>query len=224
VDITPSHAVNMISPVRALGAGIDRDPLQSVKTIFDPAHVQTTLTAGWGGVSYRLNTELAIQAWHWNPAGTWSDAAGQQGYFVGAANSPGAIQRSFGYNLPHRGVTSNDGSSGGYSRLDDGNLNTYWKSNPYLSEHFTGADSPHPQWVLLDLGGTKGVDAISIAWTDPYAVSYRVQYWTGGDAIYDQAHGRWQDFPGALSHPERAAPRLSVCRRTRSQSISCACG
>ncbi|HWZ83475.1 MAG TPA: discoidin domain-containing protein [Terriglobales bacterium] len=196
VDITPSHAVNMISPVRALGAGIDRDPLQSAKTLFDPAHVQTMLTAGWGGVSYRLNTELAIQAWHWNPAGTWSDAGGQQGYFVGASNSPGAIQRSFGYNLPHRGVTSNDGSSGGYSRLDDGNLNTYWKSNPYLSEHFSGMDSPHPQWVLIDLGGTKGVDAISIAWTDPYAVSYRVQYWTGGDAIYDPAHGRWQDFPG----------------------------
>src|SRR5215475_4521678 len=119
VDITPSHAVNRISPPRALGAGIDRDPLHSVKTIFDPAHVGKMLSAGWGGVSYRLNTELSIQAWHWNPSGTWSDAANQQGYFVGSSNSTGTIQRSFGYNLSNRGVTSNDGSSGGYSRLDD---------------------------------------------------------------------------------------------------------
>ncbi len=199
VDITPSHAVNAISPRRALGAGIDRDPLHSVTTIFDPDHVEKMLSAGWGGVSYRLNTELSIQAWHWNPTGTWSDTANQQGYFVGASNSSGTIQRSFGYNLPHRGVTSNDGSSGGYSRLDDGNLNTYWKSNPYLSDHFTGEDdSRHAQWVLVDLGGQKGVNAITIAWADPYAVNYRVQYWTGGDAIFDPAHGRWKDFPGGI--------------------------
>jgi len=197
VDITPSHVVNTISPSRSLGAGIDRDPLHSVKTIFDPAHVEKMLSAGWGGVSYRLNTELSIQAWHWNPAGAWSDPAHRQGYFVGSAASPGSIQRSYGYNLPHRGVTSNDGSSGGYSRLDDGDLNTYWKSNPYLSEHFTGeAEAAHGQWVLMDLGARRGINAIQIAWADPYATDYRVQYWTGGDAIYDPAHGRWKDFAG----------------------------
>ena len=197
VDITPSHAVNRISPLRALGAGIDRDPLHSVKTIFDPAHVGKMLAAGWGGISYRLNTELSIQAWHWNPTGAWSNASNQDGYYVGAPNSAGSIQRSFGYNLPHRGVTSNDGSSGGYSRLDDGDLNTYWKSNPYLSEHFTAEDdAQHPQWALIDLGGRKGVNEITVVWADPYAVSYRVQYWMGGDAIYDPAHGRWKDFPG----------------------------
>ena len=199
VDITPSHAVNRISPVRALGAGIDRDPLHSVTKIFDPVHVEKMLSAGWGGVSYRLNTELSIQAWHWNPVGAWSDAANQQGYFVGAANSPGAIQRSFGYNLPHRGVTANDGSSGGFSRVDDGSLDTYWKSNPYLTSHFTGEDDAlHGQWILIDLGGRKNINAIKIAWADPYAVSYRVQYWTGGDVIYDPAHGRWKDFAGGV--------------------------
>ncbi len=153
------------------------------------------LSAGWGGVSYRLNTELSIQAWHWNPSGGWSDAGNQQGYFVGSANSSGNIKRSFGYNLPHRGVTSNDGSSGGYSRADDGDLNTYWKSNPYLSHHFTHQDdSLHPQWLLVDLGAERAVNAIRIAWADPYAVNYQVQYWTGSDAIYDPAHGRWQNF------------------------------
>jgi hypothetical protein len=34
VDVTPGHATNAISPLRAIGAGIDRDPLDSVKTIF----------------------------------------------------------------------------------------------------------------------------------------------------------------------------------------------
>ena len=61
VDVTPGHSTNSFSPVRALGAGIDRDPLDSVQTLYDPAHVATMLTAGWGPISYRLNTELSIQ-------------------------------------------------------------------------------------------------------------------------------------------------------------------
>ena len=73
VDITPGHATNAISPMRSLGAGIDRDPLDSVKTIYAPTDIARMLSAGWGAISYRLNTELSIQAWHWNPEGQWSD-------------------------------------------------------------------------------------------------------------------------------------------------------
>jgi len=199
VDITPAHAVNLISPVRALGAGVDRDPLNSVQKLFGPASVPQMLSAGWGGVSYRLNTELSIQAWHWNPAGAWSDVSNQQGYFVGSANSSGTIQRSFGYNLPHRGVTANQGSSGGYSVLDDGDLSTYWKSNPYLSEHFTGeSDALHGQWVVVDLGSRTSINAIKIAWANPYAMNYQVQYWTGSDAFNDPANGQWLNFPNGV--------------------------
>jgi hypothetical protein len=182
-----------------MGAGVDRDPLNSVQKLFGPVNVPQMLSAGWGGVSYRLNTELSIQAWHWNPTGTWSDAAHQQGYFVGAPNSAGSIQRSFGYNLPHRGVTSNQGSSGGYSVLDDGDISTYWKSNPYLAEHFTGeSDALHPQWVVVDLASQINVNAIRIAWGNPYAVSYQVQYWTGPDAFNDPANGSWKNFPSGV--------------------------
>jgi hypothetical protein len=196
VDITPAHEVNSISPIRALGAGVDRDPLNSVEKLFGPANVAQMLSAGWGGVSYRLNTELSVQAWHWNPAGVWSDAANGQGYFVGAKSS-GSITRSFGYNLPHRGVTSNQGSSGGYSVLDDGDEATYWKSDPYLTEHFTGeSDALHGQWVVVDLGSKTEVNAIKIAWANPYAVKYQVQYWKGPDAFNDPAHGNWANFPG----------------------------
>ncbi len=200
VDITPGHSTNTFSPLRSLGAGIDRDPLNSVKILYGPTDVQQMLTAGWGGISYRLNTELSIQAWHWNPTGIWSDPAGQ-GYFVGDANSGGAIQRSFGYNLPMRGVTSNYGSSGGYSRLDDGDLTTYWKSDPYLSEHYTReSDTSHPGWIMVDLGAKMPVTAIKIVWTNPYAIDYQVQYWTGSDAIGSPGSGTWKNFPkGTIS-------------------------
>jgi hypothetical protein len=204
VDITAGHAVNIISPVRALGAGVDRDPLSSVSTLFDSAHVGQMLSAGYGPVSYRLNTELAIQAWHWNPTGTWSDAANQQGYFVGAPNYSDGIQRSFGYNLLHRGVTKNQGSSGGYSLLDDGDVSTYWKSDPYLSERFTGeSDALHGQWIVINLGAKKSVDTIQIAWADPYAISYQVQYWTGKNAFDDPANGTWQTFPNGTVQTSR---------------------
>ena len=51
VDVTPGHSTNSFSPLRSLGAGIDRDPLNSVQTLFDPSHVATMLTAGWGPIS-----------------------------------------------------------------------------------------------------------------------------------------------------------------------------
>jgi len=195
VDITPGHATNTFSPLRALGAGIDRDPLNSVKTLFDPSHVQTMLSAGWGPISYRLNTELSIQAWHWNPHGTWSDASGR-GYFVGDPGGTSENRRSFGYNLPHRGTTYNYGTFGGYSRLDDGDASTYWKSNPYLDRSYTGDDnSLHPGWIIVDLGGKMKVNAIKLAWSHPYATKYKVQYWTGEAAIDDPGNGEWKTFP-----------------------------
>jgi hypothetical protein len=195
IDVTPGHATNFISPLRALGSAIDRDPLDSVKTIYDPAHVDAMLSAGWGAVSYRLNTELGAQAWHWNPVGTWSDPSGR-GYFVGDAHSSGSIRRSFGYFLPHNG---NSGTFLGYGALDDGDLSTYWKSNPYLTQHFTHEDdSLHPQWIMIDLGSPMPVNAIRIAWTNPYAINYEVQYWTGSDAIYGQGDGQWKKFPGGV--------------------------
>lgn len=199
VDITPGHSTNSYSPLRALGSAVDRDPLNSTHILYDPTHVQQMLTAGWGPVSYRLNTELSIQAWHWNPYGTWSDSSNQQGYFVGSpaqGSNENPNERSFGYNLPLRGTTSNYGTSGGYSVLDDGDLTTYWKSDPYLDETYTHEDnSLHPGWIIIDLGSAMQVNAIKIAWANPYAVDYQVQYWTGDDAIGDQGNGNWVTFP-----------------------------
>ena len=86
--------------------------------------------------------------------------------------------------------------SDGFSRLDDGDLNTYWKSNPYLTQKYTGEDDAlHPQWVFLDFQTNQDVDAIRIAWAEPYATNYVVQYWTGEDPIKKPTIGVWQSFP-----------------------------
>ena len=50
-----------------------------------PAELDETLASGWQPVSYRQNTDLVVEAWHWNPVGTWSDPSdGGKGYFTGS--------------------------------------------------------------------------------------------------------------------------------------------
>lgn len=133
VDMTPGHAVNHVEPRESLGSGVDRIPVEAIDKDLTKPILDQVFQAGWHPVTYRQNTELAVEAWHWNPEGKWSDPAGQ-GYFTGSAEPTGFIRHSFGYALPHRGVTRNDGTgTTGYSRLTDGNESTYWKSNPYLT-------------------------------------------------------------------------------------------
>jgi hypothetical protein len=198
VDADQSHATNAIRPTEAVGAGIDRLPYGATDKLFVDSTIKQVLTSGWQTITYRQNTELHMEAWHWNPQGTWSDPSGK-GYFTGSA-TPGAepIRHSYGYPLPHRGVTRDDGTdTEGYSRLTDGDTETYWKSNPYLTEKFTGeSDSLHPQWVIVDLAKPREVSAIRIHWAEPYATHYLVQYFTGEDPIKKPTLGTWQTFPG----------------------------
>ena len=196
VEVDTTHATNHFVPKETLGAGVDRIPVEAIdKDLMQPTLGQTQ-ASGWQPVTYRQNTELAIEAWHWNPQGTWSDAAGK-GYFVGSATPTETIRYSYGYNLPRRGFTRNDGTeNAGFSRLTDGDLDSFWKSNPYLAQHFTGeSDALHPQWVVLDLAQTQPVNSIRIAWAAPFAKKYVVQYWTGGDdPIHSPTRGVWQTF------------------------------
>src|ERR1700758_5436029 len=212
VDATPSHVVNRFSPLYALGSTVDRVPSNATDVFFRPDQIEKVLSAGWGVISYRQNTDLFVQAWHWNPKGSWSDPAGK-GYFTGEATPTGEmIRHSYGYSLPHRGFTRNGGTElDGYSRLDDGDAESYWKSNPYLASQFTGEnDSLHPQWVVIALDRTEKVNAIRIRWADPFARDFQVQYWLGdGDAMDEQDKGAWRDFPsGAVTDGNGGAPTL----------------
>src|SRR5215469_2276389 len=200
VDASANHSVNSFSPPYALGSTVDRVPSNAIEMFFRPDQIKQILSAGWGAISYRQNTELFVQAWHWNPKGMWSDPAGK-GYFTGDANPTEFIRHSYGYSLPHRGFTRNGGSEDdGYSRLNDGDANTYWKSNPYLTKRFTGEDDAlHPQWVVIDLEAKHHLNAIRIEWGEPYAREYTVQYWVGtGDAMDEQNTGEWKTFSAGV--------------------------
>jgi len=214
VDITPAHATNDFAPDQALGAGVDRIAQEAIdKDLVQPA-LDKALSSGWQPVSFRQNTELAVEAWHWNPQGTWSDASGR-GYFTGSADPTQFLRYSYGYALPHRGFTRNDGTdNSGFSRLTDGDVASYWKSNPYLTQKFTGErDSVHPQWIVVDLAQLQQITSVQIKWAEPYAVRYVVQYWTGDDPIKAVTRGVWQTFPGGViadGHGGSATLQLST--------------
>ncbi len=201
IAVDTSHPANHFVPKETLGAGVDRIAVEAIDKDLQQPTLEKTLASGWQPVTYRQNTELAIEAWHWNPQGAWSDGSNGgdgsgKGYFTGSATPTEIIRYSYGYALPRRGTTRNDGTDNvGFSRLTDGDLNTFWKSNPYLTERFTGeSDALHPQWVVIDLAQVQKIDSIRIAWGEPYARRYVVQYWTGEDAIKTQASGVWQTF------------------------------
>ena len=196
VDADPAHVANTYSPVHSLGAAIDRLRTGTPDHLLKDPLLKEILNAGWQTVTYRQNTELMVEAWHWNPAGKWSNGEKQEGYFVGSAEPGAEIHNSWAYPLPHRGFSRGDGN--GWSRLTDGDIHSYWKSNPYLTKAFTGEDdSLHPQWVMIDLGTKIDVNAIRIAWADPYAKHYAVQFWTGDmEPFYDGTmKGTWQTYP-----------------------------
>ncbi|MDQ6826752.1 MAG: discoidin domain-containing protein [Candidatus Eremiobacteraeota bacterium] len=197
VDVDATHVLNVFVPGRTIGAGIDAENDGAVAQIFTPTNVAQMLSAGLGPLSYRLYTELSVQDWHWNPRGRWSDHG--QGYWTGDVSGAPSIRDSYGYRLPHRGFTHDQGNDDDYSRLDDGDASTYWKSNPYLSQRYTGEpDALHPQWALVDLGSSRSVDAMQIRWGSPFAREYAIQYWNGPDAIGLPAQGRWVTFPNGV--------------------------
>jgi NedA-like, galactose-binding domain len=189
----------LFDPDQALGTSVDILRHDVVEKIFTEPMVKQCLSAGWGPITYRQNTELSIAAWHWNPAGTWSDPANKRGYFTGSADLAAPIRHSYGYPLPHRGTTRNGGAEHGYSRITDGNPESYWKSNPYLASKFTGEpDSAHPQWGVIDLGAVSPITHLRIDWADPYARDYEVQYWIGENPMERPTSGVWATCPGGI--------------------------
>ncbi|MBP1636578.1 MAG: Cellulase precursor [Acidobacteria bacterium] len=94
MNASPGAGTETFVPSQALGAGIDRMGAAAVEKLFTRPAVERVLEAGWQTVSYRQNTELHVEAWHWNPQGTWSDPAGR-GYFTGSATPGEPIEHSY---------------------------------------------------------------------------------------------------------------------------------
>ena len=198
VDATPSHVANSFSPIRALGAGVDRMRRDSRTRCSSTRCLKIILSAGWQPVTYRQNTDLDAEAWHWNPQGTLERSLGTRLL---------RWQRhAHGNNSPLLGLhPASPGHEPGrddrnYSVLTDGDPDTYWKSNPYLTRTFTGEDdSLHPQWTVVDWQRASKIDAVRIAWADRTPKNYRVQLWTGdGSPRRNATKGAWQTFPRGM--------------------------
>ena len=184
---------NVIRTDRALGGAIDGLPAGQVETLFTRHNVAAIRGAGLGPISYSLRTELAIDAWHWGNEGRWSDPTRHQGYWTSSDNPKQPVMAGWGYKLPRRGDSVDQAEDDGYSRLDDGDPNSFWKSNPYLDSKLSHA-ADRPQWVVVDFGVKRAISAAKIIWKAPYATRYKIQYWTASDPYDDE--GRWRDFPG----------------------------
>jgi hypothetical protein len=218
--VSADHPVNRCVPTEALGAGVDGHEKGECTRMFTDKNVTEMLSAGLGPLTYRLRTELGGEVWHWNPRGRWSDPVHKCGYWTSHDSLGEPINVSYGYRLPRRGNTIDQANDDGYSRIADGDKESFWKSNPYLDSHFTGepADA-HPQWLIVDLGGDKPVNAIRIHWAAPYAKQYKVEYWPGDDPMHLQPDDDdvWQPFAnGNIENTQGGDELIRLAERPRS--------
>jgi F5/8 type C domain len=206
VDTDPAHRINSFDPDAALGSSIDVLSRLDIDKVYSPHILQESLSAGWGPITYRNNTELRMAAWHWTENGAWSDAAHRSGYFTGSSELKDPIRYILAYALPHRGFATD-----GDRPIQGPNL-SYWKSNPYLTSKFTGeSDALHPQWVVVDLKSEKSVNAVKIQWASPFATSYQVEYWDGTNALdFDGGpKGEWKVSAAALVKSGRGGTAIA---------------
>lgn len=206
--------LNAFDPRRDWGAALDGHDAADIPQIYTPGNIAAMLSAGFGPVTYRLRTELGIEAWHWNPAGRWSDPAHHQGYWISDSLSSQPILVSFGYRLPRRGRTIDDANNDGYSRIDDGDTSTFWKTDPYLDPRYTeDAESEHPQWFTIDLGRPQPVNGARVLWGNPFPRTYLVDYWDGDQTqpIDYNPDGHWHRFPrGTISDGRGGTAALAL--------------
>src|SRR5437867_3230083 len=217
--VAADHPWNKCVPTQALGGGVDGHEKGECARMFTDKNIAEMLSAGLGPLTYRLRTELGGDVWHWNPRGTWSDPAHNCGYWTSDSLLGEPINVSYGYRLPRRGNTIDQANDDDYSRIADGDPNSFWKSNPYLDSHFTGeSEDAHPQWVVIDLGAPKLVNALRIHWGTPYATRYRIEYWPGDDPmhLHPDDDNDWQPFAnGKIDNAHGGSELVRLTERPR---------
>jgi hypothetical protein len=62
IDVNPKHILNSFDPDRSLGSSIDVLSRSGIDKVYTPHIIQESLSAGWGPITYRNNTELRMAA------------------------------------------------------------------------------------------------------------------------------------------------------------------
>ncbi|MGZ3937431.1 MAG: discoidin domain-containing protein [Flavisolibacter sp.] len=216
-----SDPLNSFLPDTTLGACYDGHEKGENSLILQPGNIKAMQSVDLKPLTYRLRTELAIEAWHWNPKGKWSGR--NEGYWTSSSDANDSISVSYGYRLPRRGNTGDQANNDGYSRIDDGDETTFWKSNPYLDSVFTGeSNTEHAQWVIIDLGKESRLDAISIHWGNPFATEFTIDYAVPSVYPYFENSGYyeidsprlWKPFPNhAFRNPDGSNSVLRLSKK-----------
>jgi len=89
--------------------------------------------------------------------------------------------------------------------MTDGDESSYWKSNPYLTERFTGeSDALHPQWVIIDLAQTQPSTASALHGPNPMPLNSCAALGWCGRSDARSIHGVWESYPlGAVDTAAR---------------------
>lgn len=212
IDLASDASSPGFRPDEAMGAAFDGAVEGQIDAHLTRRNITAMKSAGLRPLTYRLRTELGIEVWHWNPVGRWSDPVHKQGYWTSSDALGTPIRLSWGYRLPRRGDTVDNANNDDYSRLTDGDHQTFWKSNPYLDPSVLHDGEDHPQWLMVRLDRARPIDAAIIDWGEPYATRYEVQYWTGQNEADEP--GRWVAFPhGRVDAGGRGKASLTLAGR-----------
>ena len=109
VEIDVRKPVATFLPSDVFGAGVDGLGQNGIARTYQPANIQEMNSSGFSRLSYRLRTELGVEAWHWNEEGSWSDPERSQGYWSSSDTAFQPVLISHGYRLPRRGNTNRSG-------------------------------------------------------------------------------------------------------------------
>ncbi|MCX7018716.1 MAG: hypothetical protein NTY46_06945 [Candidatus Sumerlaeota bacterium] len=206
VDITietRAKPLNTFVPDQALGGTFDGHSRNETLPLFSPVNMEEMKGAGLRAITYRLRTELAIQTWHWNQNGKFSGPEHNQGYWVSDPAPGPPLGITHGYRLPRRGSSSDQADDDGFSRILDDNPATFWKSNPYLDERFTGEpNSRHLQWIAIRLDKVTSIDALEIMWGFPHATSVTLQSSLSSKDFDYMKPGDWQTLDITVPAPQ----------------------
>src|SRR4051794_14707180 len=91
VSVTAGAPANPFVRARAVGAGVDGHEKGEIARFFTPANIRAMRSAGLASLTYRLRTELGVEAWHWNETGSWSRPGRKEGYWTSAVPSSAPI-------------------------------------------------------------------------------------------------------------------------------------